>query len=360
MQGNDIRGVHQAAVRKILGAAILCAFGTSAYAQSSVTVSGLLETGVRHTSNQLAIITGAASDKSKTYFGDGLINPSRLTFKGTEDLGGGMKAFFNLETGFRVSNGTNNTGNIGYLENFQDATKNRIFDRQAALGLEGGFGKVTLGRQYTTAFIQSWGFDPIYGGGLVTWQPSIAYTGVRQDNMISYGKSFGAVSLGAHYVVGEAAGDNSLGRGYGIGGGFSAGGFNLNAAYQESNSTVAGAAVPTAKVALVGGAYAFGDAKVSAGYFRNTLDGSAQKNDVIHAAFTYSAAPWSFIATAQQDKQKSAAGKHTLFVGMADYALSKRTALFVEADYHKVSAAFATAGAPENSTGLTFGMRHAF
>lgn len=359
MQGNNVRVVSQVAC-KILGAAILCAFGTSAYAQSSVTISGLLETGVRHTSNQLAIINGVASDKSRTSFGDGLINPSRLDFKGSEDLGGGLKAFFDLETGFRVSNGTNNTGNIGYLENFQDATKNRIFDRQALVGLEGGFGKVTLGRQYTTAFKQSWGFDPIYGGGLVTWQPSIAYTGVRQDNMITYENSFGAASVGAHYVVGEAAGDSSIGRGYGIGGGFSGGGFNVNAAYQEVNSTVAGAAVPTAKVALIGGAYAFGPAKVMLGYFRNTLTGSSQKNDVLHGALTYSTAPWNFIATVQQDKQSSADGKHTLFVGMADYALSKRTALFVEADYHKVSGAFATAGAPENATGLTFGMRHAF
>lgn len=360
MLGNELKAMRLGAASKLLGAAVLCALGTPVHAQSSVTVYGLVETGIRQTSNQLAIINGAASSGSKTAFADGLINPSRLGFKGEEDLGGGMKAFFDLENGFRASNGTSNTGNIGYLENFQDATKNRIFDRQAAVGVAGEFGKLTLGRQYTTAFIQSWGFDPIYGGGLVTWQPSIAYTGVRQDNMVSYAKSFGAVSFGGHVVAGETAGNSSLGRGYGIGGGYAADGFNLNAAYQQSNSTVAGAAVPTMKVALIGGGYAMGAGKVSLGYFRNTLTGSAQKNNVLHAAFTYGAAPWSFIASVQRDKQTGADGTHTLFVGMADYALSKRTALFLEADYHKVEGAFATAGAPTNATGLTLGMRHAF
>ena len=356
MQGNQFK----AAPRRAMGVAVLCALATTAQAQSNVTVYGLVETGIRHSTSQLAIINGVASDQGKTAFADGLINPSRIGFKGSEDLGGGTRAFFELENGFRASNGTSNTGNIGYLENFSDATRNRIFDRQAAVGIEGEMGKLTFGRQYTTAFIQSRGFDPIYGGGLVTWQPSIAYTGVRQDNMVSYAKSAGALSFGAHYVFGEAPGGGSLGRGFGVGGGYAQDGFNINAAYQESNSTVVGAAVPTMKVALVGGAYAFGPAKLALGYFRNTLSGSPQKNDVLHAALTYSAAPWSFTASVQQDKQTDADGKHTLFVGMVDYALSKRTALFVEADYHKVSGAFATPGKPDNATGLTLGMRHGF
>lgn len=372
MQANNIKAVHQVAARKIMSAAILCALGTSAYAQSSVTVYGLLETGIRHQSNV------DAAGNSNNIIGDGLINPSRLGFKGAEDLGDGMKAIFDLEAGLTMKNGAGGTGGVGYYND----TGGGLFGREAWVGLDGGFGKVTVGRQYTTAYKQTWGFDPIYGGGLHVFTPYIFYTGVRQDNMVSYEKSLGAVTLGGHYVFGENSADSSLGRGYGIGASFSGGGFNLNAAYQEANNTSAAGAAATAapvgatkqKVGVLGGAYSFGAAKVSLGYIANSYQGvgaaSDRKNGVVVTSFVYSAAPWTFTATADYDKYKSTPvgdGAHTLVVGLVDYALSKRTALFAAVDYNKYkdaakSLAVTSLGAagPDNQLGLTLGMRHAF
>jgi predicted porin len=337
----------------LLAAAVLCAFGSSAYAQSSVTVSGLLETGVRYATNQ-----NAAGDKN-IFMADGLINPSRLAFSGSEDLGGGTKAIFKLETGLQLSNGQLIGGSIG--DYTDSAATTRLFGREAFVGLEGGFGKITLGRQYTTGYVATWGFDPIYGGGLVTYAPYFGYVGLRQDNMFRYEKSFGAFGLQGHYVAGGKVGDASLGSGVGIGGTYNNGPVGLTAAYQQSNNDVAAAVPSKRKTAVVGGSYNFGPAKATLGYINNSFDGSTQKNDVIVASATYqTSSPWKLTGVAYNDKQRSLDGRHTLLVALADYSLSKRTTLFLEADHHSYSGALIPAASKDTSTGFTAGIRHTF
>lgn len=338
-----------------LAAAILCAFGASAHAQTAVTVSGLLETGIRYSTNQ------NAAGNNKLSLADGLLNPSRLAFSGSEDLGGGLKALFTLEAGLQMKDGASINGAIG---DYNDpAGRQRLFGRNAFVGLGGDFGKVTIGRQYTTAYVATWGFDPIYGGGLVAYAPYFGYVGLRQDNMLRYETTAGAVGIQGHYVFGEQAGSTRTGSGYGIGATYTGGPLGLTAAYQESNNDVAGAVPTKRKVAVAGGSYAFGAAKATLGYIHNTFDGTPQKNNVVVASLKYSdGGPWTLTGVAYHDRQKNADGKHTLLVGVADYALSKRTTLFLEADYHKYSGAqlpFGAAG-PDDQTGVTAGIRHVF
>lgn len=338
----------------LLAGALLLAFGTSAHAQSSVAISGLLETGIRYSTNQ-----NAAGD-SKTSLADGLLNPSRLAFSGTEDLGG-LKAIFMLEAGLQMKDGASINGAIG--DYTDPAGRARLFGRNAYVGLDGGFGKATLGRQYTTAYVATWGFDPIYGGGLVAYAPYFGYVGLRQDNMLRYEKSFGGVGINGHYVFGEQAGSARTGSGYGIGATFAGDGLGLSAAYQESNNDVVAALPSKRKVMVVGGSYGFGPAKASLGYIHNTFVGSVQKNNVAVGALKFTpAGPWALTGVAYHDRQKSADGKHTMLVAVADYSLSKRTTLFVEADYHKYSGALLPfgAGGKDNQTGVTAGMRHTF
>jgi predicted porin len=335
-------------------AAALAAFSVSAQAQTNVTVSGLLETGVRYSTNQ-----NAAGD-NQTAFADGLINPSRLAFSGTEDLGGGMKAIFKLEAGLKLSDGSSVSGAIG---DYNDPAGSRLFGREAFVGLEGDFGKITLGRQYTTGYVATWGFDPIYGGGLVVYAPYFGYVGLRQDNMVRYEKSFGAVGIQGHYVFGGQPGSGSAGSGYGLGFTFNTGGLNLSGAYQELNNDKT-AVVPTKrKTAIIGGGYDFGGAKASLGYIHNTFDGIPQTNNVIVASLTLSTGtPWKLTGVAYHDKQSSADGKHSQFVGLAEYSMSKRTTLFVEADYNKYADAMLPFGptGKDNQSGFTLGMRHTF
>ncbi|GBH23326.1 porin [Burkholderia vietnamiensis] len=105
-------------------------FAPLAHAQSSVTLYGLIDAGIAYTNN-----AGGASLWRMT---SGTINGSRFGLKGSEDLGGGLKALFVLENGFNVNNGA-----LG-----QDS---KLFGRHAYVGLsEAGYGTLTLGRQYDT------------------------------------------------------------------------------------------------------------------------------------------------------------------------------------------------------------------
>lgn len=105
-------------------------FAPLAHAQSSVTLYGLIDAGIAYTNN----VNGGSQWRMTT----GTINGSRFGLRGTEDLGGGLKALFVLENGFNANNGA-----LG-----QDG---KLFGRHAYVGLSrSGFGTLTLGRQYDT------------------------------------------------------------------------------------------------------------------------------------------------------------------------------------------------------------------
>ena len=114
--------------KTLMVAALTGVFATAAHAQSSVTLYGLIDAGITYTNNQ----QGHSNWKATS----GSVNGSRWGLRGSEDLGGGLKAIFTLENGFSIMNGTNGQGG-------------REFGRQAFVGLSSDqFGAVTLGRQY--------------------------------------------------------------------------------------------------------------------------------------------------------------------------------------------------------------------
>jgi predicted porin len=107
----------------------------SAMAQSSVTIYGIIDTGVVYTTNANA--NGNAVFKMPSLTGSFL---SRIGFRGTEDLGGGLQAIFVLESGFAPDTGAMGQGN-------------RIFGRQSYVGLKSDWGQVTLGRQINMTYL---------------------------------------------------------------------------------------------------------------------------------------------------------------------------------------------------------------
>src|SRR5215203_819094 len=102
---------------------------STATAQSSVTVYGLLDSGLVYTTN----INAAGDSITKVPSLTGTF-PSRIGFRGAEDLGNGLQAVFTLETGLGLDTGAMGQGN-------------RLFGRQATIGLKGAWGTLTLGRQ---------------------------------------------------------------------------------------------------------------------------------------------------------------------------------------------------------------------
>ena len=117
------------ALASLLGTSL---FSVGAYAQSSVTLYGIIDEGVNYTSN----VATPAGGKALFNLSSGVLQGSRWGMKGAEELGGGLRAIFTLENGFDL-----NTGKLsqGGLE----------FGRQAFVGLSSNTaGTVTLGRQY--------------------------------------------------------------------------------------------------------------------------------------------------------------------------------------------------------------------
>ena len=113
--------------KHLIAAAVASVLAVPAFAQSSVTVYGVLDAGIQSWDNGSESLTRSVSSGLST---------SRLGFRGSEDLGGGMKANFQLEGTLNTSNGVQGT-----------STTNQVFNREAWVGLSGGFGDVRFGRQ---------------------------------------------------------------------------------------------------------------------------------------------------------------------------------------------------------------------
>src|ERR1700744_4378014 len=119
--------------KQLLTVSVLATFGGAAHAQSSVTLYGILDAGITY-ANNVATPTGHGSTVK---YGDGVAQGSRWGMKGVEDLGGGLRAIFVLESGFSTGDGTSSQGGA-------------LFGRQAYVGLsKDGIGSLTFGRQYS-------------------------------------------------------------------------------------------------------------------------------------------------------------------------------------------------------------------
>ncbi|KVE66706.1 porin [Burkholderia vietnamiensis] len=121
--------------KKLLTIAILAATAGTAHAQSSVTLYGVIDAGISYVNHSTKSSTAAGSKLFK--FDDGIAQGSRWGLRGTEDLGGGLKAIFVLENGFSVGTGAAGQGGA-------------MFGRQAYVGLsQTQYGTLTFGRQYS-------------------------------------------------------------------------------------------------------------------------------------------------------------------------------------------------------------------
>lgn len=125
--------------KSLLALAVLTAISGAASAQSSVTLYGKVDVGLVYES-------GNPAGKSLRV-DSGITGGSRIGFKGVEDLGGGMKASFQLETGF-CADGANGATQPNFCTG-----SNQFMGRQAYGALSGGFGSVSGGRQYSLGFI---------------------------------------------------------------------------------------------------------------------------------------------------------------------------------------------------------------
>jgi len=209
--------------KTIIGAAVLAACSGLASAQSNVTIYGIADAALVRESG------GASGGINKLT--SGAASASRLGFKGSEDLGGGMAAIFTLETGYKID-----TGEV-------DAA-GTLFNRQAFVGLKSGQGTLTLGRQYTPYHAALAGVGDPFGTGMAGTSKNLfpdSGTNVRTSNTLLYATpAIAGFSGELAYSAGEQA-VSSAGRQFGAALGYAAGQLNLRLAYNNKNSDVAAA-----------------------------------------------------------------------------------------------------------------------
>lgn len=335
--------------KSLLALAVLGAFAGAAQAQTSVTVYGSFDGGIRHQSD-----VDAAGHSNTTMGSNGTYNSNRLGFRGVEDLGGGMNAHFTLESGF-------NTG-TGALDN----ANNQLFNRSAYVGLGGSWGALDLGRQYSVNFQTVGLYDP-FNYKYVSIVPLAGLGGLtRLNNDVKYTGTFGGVAVRAEYALGEVAGSASTGSTEAIGGSYEGGPFTVGAAYTTGKT----AADFDKRNWTIGGAYATGPFRVVAGYNDNRVDASATTDTKAkdwwlggsYAVTPAAAVSLGFYETKTTDVT-GADGKRQLFILGGTYALSKRTNFYADVDNRRYSDAAIGVLSPAGESrqaGVSVGINHLF
>ncbi len=364
-------------MKKTVLALAAIAASSAAFAQSSVTLYGVVDASVES-------VKGNNNGKSTTYnrVSSGNLATSRVGFKGVEDLGGGLKGKFQLESAVSADTGANGGGS------------SRFFDRAAWVGLwSADAGELRIGRQ--DSLIGSQMADTI---GAQAYDASViagttgGKTFRRIDNALTYiAPTFvpgltlaGQYSTTVDYAAAntaEATSGSVIGRGFGFSANFAQGPVSAGTSYIQVNS--ANKTATTGEQEIVGlyvyGAFDAGVAKLTAFYNDDTNDGNRTTNGhrlygfqaavpvaaglTVTGGYAYAHNVTTAGAFDAKGTQHDNAGIITL---KGQYDLSKRTAvyaLFTEVqngDKAQLTLAPATQTADKSSRGLAVGVRHAF
>lgn len=193
--------------------AILGGSAALACAQTGVTTYGVVDAGV--------VGQGGCGDACATQVGSGLASESHIGIHGSEPVGNNTSAIFTLESGVRVDTGRSDQ-------------RERLFGRQAFVGLAGEFGAITIGRQYNLQYLALTDVGDPFKGGMAGSASNLIGGGRRVDNSVQY---FGAlargISAGASYAFKENVDTSPAGRAWGMTVGIEAGPLTVRAAHQN-------------------------------------------------------------------------------------------------------------------------------
>lgn len=343
--------------RRVIVAAVTALACQVASAQSSVTLYGLISTGIVYANNQ----KGTDKQGHSTWqFASGPMQTPRWGMKGVEDLGGGLKAIFTLEGGYNVGNGTMSQGG-------------REFGRQAFVGLSSNeFGTVTFGRQYDEAVtlcvfssacqFAAYGahigdndnvFDTFRINNAVQYK-SVEYRGLQFEGLYGFSNKAGGfsdnraysaaaqyrngpLSLGVAYLQVDAPNDPNNPNGAVVGD------YGFSSPFVTNPATASG--VSKQRMFGAGGAWAFGSANLSLLYTNvrfEYLDASRLTLQNAEISFTDFVRPdlklgaAYIFTTGQYHPQDNSPKWHQVNAGV-DYLLSKRTDLFLVGIYQKAA-----------------------
>ncbi|ALE56616.1 hypothetical protein AC233_10790 [Burkholderia sp. HB1] len=338
--------------KKILVGVVACFSCGYAAAQSAVTIYGVLDEFAEYSD------TGAHSTARLASSG---LYGSRWGLKGSEDLGGGLKANFVLESGINPNTGT-----------FADST--RAFNRQAWVSLsQTNVGELRLGRQTSPMFFTEGQIDAFVGASIASGLNNFSTYTVRTDNTVAYlSPNFGGVTAEVYYGFGTT--------GNGLAG--------ANASYQAALRYINGPlylatiyeAVKNAtntdilRSTYTGGHYSFNSFIAYLAFHTAKLGSQQIDRQVVSASVKWLASPFTSLSLGYTyARDRSGLGNNAQDVGVLyQYALSKRTTLYAAASFldNKEKANYTLAGAAvagiplsspgENARGVQLGIVHFF
>jgi predicted porin len=385
--------------KTLVAIATTSTFASIAHAQSSVTLYGLIDEGFEAISNVATSGGGARQYRLDSASG---LNSSRWGLRGAEDLGGGLKAIFQLENGFELNNGRLSQGGAE-------------FGRQAFVGISSSkFGTVTLGRQYDSVvdYVGTYAFADTSVGTAHSAHPADLdnFNNSRRTNNAVKFKSadYAGLTFGGVYSFGGVPGSVGTNQIYSVGVGYKHGPLNLGAAYLDARNPASSlfgsnpsdtptsngltgspvfsgyASASSYHVVAAAGTYSIGPATIGANWsnvrFANIASlnhGTAVFNDV-EASVQYHITPALAAGVAYNYLHGSAANgpvggaNYSQFGGGVEYALSVRTDVYAAVDYQVANGHDSTGhGATANLAGLSpssnryqtvgrVGLRHRF
>jgi predicted porin len=313
------------------------------HAQSSVALYGIVDESIRYMTH-----TNKAGD-STVGLGNGGMSESRWGLRGTEELGGGWSAFFRLENRFYINSGQSDT-TLPFINEAQVGVQSSsygrlIFGRQPNVLIEG----ITIGGYGSNPWIP---YD-------FSFQPEVTMSGgIWTSNQVQYQARRDGLMFAAAYAFGGVAGHTSYGSQFGAAAAYTpkGGPLNLGGAYEETRDSVNGS---TAKAWTFGGSYVWDGTRLALGYIVNRNDpgfsnfANGPFTAPVLAALKYTdfsrrrmilggitqalGDAWHLAVnvwrTLQDGKTSAQDGSAWQYQFVADYNLSKRTDVYVEADY---------------------------
>lgn len=341
-------------MKKTLIALAAVAATSAAFAQSSVTIDGFVTLGVENV-DSLAVssTTGAVTKTNGSSKLNAANGANQIRFRGTEDLGGGLKANFTLAQRFSPESGLNDG----------TANKRPTFQGESTVGLSGGFGSVKLGRALTALqgpinATDPWGTWTVgstaaFVSGYSTDKNQEDGAGLgRTDGIFYNSPSFNGFSVAATLGLKSAAvtNPNNAKNLISLWGSYASGPLMIGGGYEQNRQDD--------DVTAILGTYNFGAFTLGGGYGKVELvNGSESKNFNLMAVVPLGAVTIkSGYAQTKFETATPIDPKTTKFALGAEYRLSKRTYLYTTVARSKVSTVVNSA----SGTGFDLGISHSF
>ncbi|WP_075794981.1 porin [Massilia putida] len=338
--------------------------GTGQARADQVQIYGLVDAGLTRYSDS-ADSTGKDTGVF-TKMDTGVANANRIGFRGTEQLGDGLNAFFTLETGFTLDDGALGQGGA-------------IFGRQAFLGINGRYGSISVGRHYdfmvnenaystggvTPAGLLAFGLHASPRTGYVL--NDRIYAGDRVNNSVKFqSQKFGGWSFGALYGLGEVAGNNVASRAYSARVGYDDGPVSAGFALTDLRDPTGAFST---RIYGLGGSYKFGAVRAYGLLTEvSNNNGRYRKVDTVDLGVTWTAArQLELSAGVQHQRRNNGIGSADQLTLVADYRLSARTDVYATAAFLRdrgypaqTTAAVGVPAAGGTQNALRAAIRHTF